>query len=183
MLEGSFFLGGGGFLLVFFFLVLVHKPSSNTVLLHLLIQKHFQKIACTNFLFLTIQSVPLAEIFMFIFHYVFYSLFALQKKFLLLYLVWSEGSTGFNKWQFYWDNRSTWYIWVTTADSVRLVPYYPWFQVEVTTLRIWKIFLHNYKGYRNRLKGSLMWARGNLHRSIIDQRTQKWRYYFAVRFL
>lgn len=99
----------------------VCTPSGNAVLLHLLIQKHFQKIICTNLLFFTSQSLPLAQVFVFIFHRIFYSLFALWREFLLLNLVQSEGVIlvlmNGNSIE---TTKGTWHTWMTTANSMCL---------------------------------------------------------------
>lgn len=106
----------------------VCTPSGNAVLLHLLIQKHFQKIIGTNLLFCTSQSLPLAQVFMFIFHHIFYSLFALQREFLLLYLVQSEGVIlvlmNGNSIE---TTKGAWHAWMITVYSVCLDALLPTF--------------------------------------------------------
>lgn len=81
---------------LFFSPVFVHLVSmlfytwwSKNVFRKLLVQGFAKSI--------TFQSLLLGQIFMYIFHYIFYSLFALQKEFLLLYLIWSKHGTGFKK--------------------------------------------------------------------------------------
>lgn len=76
-------------------------PSGKAVLLHLLIQKHFQYIIYTTLLFFPFQSVPLSWAFMFIFYHIFTLYLAFRRSFFcyILYtvraLLFSRNSNSF----------------------------------------------------------------------------------------